>query len=868
LILPHAAFAQAVDLRGSVVDDAGAPLPGALVELRNARTAAGPVRDTTDALGRFRLFVPEGQLGLRTALPAVAPALNAGRLAFFLPEAGLVRIRVRGTDGRLLVPAYSGALAAGDYRIDLRGLIRGGGHRLAWVTLESAGKSRTLPLPPASAGDAGAPSAAIMPEPMNASDPASAGRFSRAPAPTAARIAAGGGLLDVSLQGYLGVTLAAAGLVDSLPPIRLEKRAYPAAAIPGTDFTPPGRLPGVEGLPGWKNAGMLMGYGMPDASQVKRTVKAEDYGVLADDGKDDSQALQKAIDAIPQGGAFNALTVIELPSGRIDLSKQIWMDKDDVILRGKGSDPADAGSTRIVFRPDAETRYDKPSADGTQPGMDEMTDAGNTAKWFWPGRGMFRVQTREVHPDYQKNFDAAPANRKDLYLGSINYHWKSGIRVAQDQPYAARAGERTIRLDANKTEMQGLKPGLLLWVGAANSQAMYKEQGVTQTEYWENMHMKARVHYVTAVDAAAKTVTVDAPLEFDIPANNTSDGSPAILGTKYYSRVMPLKAVQGVGFENFYATLDLKGMPRLDGKGAYAGDPKEADYNYGNMAPEYAMHGIVFKWAAHCWARDLNLYMMGSHPIVTEVAKNIEVARNRFEGSWNKGKGGNGYLRFSRAWDCLIYANVSRGLRHLTMQWSSSGNVVIGNDLSSDLNMHGGWERNNLIENNVQNVSFFHRSSNCASNCGGADVPGEEGGEGSPEEGTWFPIWSACGHHAGKWSGSSGPRNVFFRNVMRKQLTENGPYADFAPYSAAAAGTAAAAAAGSATVWQFNWDRGTPEGSHWLPLAKGGALIDSWTNNENVGFYADPNTGINGVKTDARPSLFAADEAALKAFLR
>jgi hypothetical protein len=202
------------------------------------------------------------------------------------------------------------------------------------------------------------------------------------------------------------------------------------------------------------------------------------------------------------------------------------------------------------------------------------------------------------------------------------------------------------------------------------------------------------------------------------------------------------------------------------------------------------------------------------------------------------------------------------------MQWSSSGNVVIGNDLSSDLNMHGGWERNNLMENNVQNVSFFHRSSNCASNCGGADIPGEEGGEGSPEEGTWYPIWSACGHHAGKWSGSSGPRNVFFRNIMKKQLTENGPFADFAPYSAPATAAGIPSGSGNATVWQFNWDRGTPEGTHWMPLAKGGAMIESWTNNENVGFYADPNAGINGMKTDARPSLFAADEAALKAYLR
>ncbi|MDB5048951.1 MAG: hypothetical protein JWO30_2022 [Fibrobacteres bacterium] len=847
LALPFTLWAQAIDLRGLVTDYSGHPLAQAQVALRNSRTAAGPVSGVTDAQGKFRLQVADGQLGIMLSGRDFAPGLDGGRLAFSLAASSPVRLTVRGADGRVLAVPFAGRLDPGSYRSDVRGLQAGSGHRIAWLVLEIAGaRPRAYLLPPSLPGEGNAASAtpkAVL----------------RTPAGTVqtARKTAAGDVLTVALPGYLSATLAVSNLVDSLPAIKLSPLVYPAVVTPGIDFTPPGRLAGVEGLPAWKNAGMMMGYGMPDASLVKRTVDAGKLGVIPDDGKDDTEALQKAIDGLSQGvGAFNDLTVLELPAGRIDISKQIWVDKNFLIIRGKGSDPANPVSTRIVFRPDADTRYDKPSADGTLPGMDEMTDAGNTAKWFWPGRGLFRVQTREVHPDYAKEFAAAPVNRKDIYQGSINYHWKSGIRVAQAQPYAARAGERVIRLDGNKTEMASITPGALLWVGAANSQKMYLEQGVTQTEYWENMHMKSRVHYVVAVDAAAKTVTVDAPLEFDIPANNTSDGSPALLGTKYYSRVMVLKAVEGVGFEDFYSTLELKGLPRLDGKGTYAGDPAEAEYNYGNIAPEYAMHGIVFKWAANCWVRNLNLYMMGSHPVVTEVAKNIEVARNRFEGSWNKGKGGNGYLRFSRAWDCLIYGNISRSLRHLTMQWSASGNVVVGNDLSSDLNMHGGWEHGNLMENNVQNVSFFHRSSNCASNCGGADAPGE----GGAEAGTWYPIWNGAGHHSGKWSGATGPRNVFFRNSMRKQVTEGGPFQEYLPYSSPTGG--------NATVYQFNWDRETPEGTHWLPLTKAGTMIDTWTGNENVPFYTDPDVGINALKQSTGPSLFAKDEASLKAFLR
>jgi hypothetical protein len=851
-LAPNASFGQAVDLRGQVTDPAGKPLEKAVVALRQSRTAAGAISDTTDAQGRFRLLAAEGQLGfgLLSSGPA-AYGLRAGRFHFSLAKAGAVRLSLRAPDGRILAALFSGSLPGGEYRSDLRGLPSIAGPRIAFLVFETGGRSLAFLVAPGTG-----------PQGMASADGGPLSRPERMPdrTPTAARVsAAPADVLTATLAGYGTATVTLDRLVDSLPPIRLSPLAYPSVVIPGLDFTPPGRLQAAEGLPNYRNAGMLSGHGMPDASHIKRVVDARTFGVIADDGKDDSQALQAAIDGATGGaGAFDNLTALDLPAGRIDIARQIWVDKDFLILRGKGSDPAAPGSTRIVFRPDSLTRYDKPSADGTLPGLDEMTDAGNTAKWFWPGRGLFRVQTREAHPDYKSQLASAPENRKDIYQGSIDFHWKSGIRVAQAQPYAAKAGERVIRLDGNKSDMAALKPGGLLWVGAANSRAMYLEQGVTQTEYWENMHMKSRVHYIVAVDAAAKTVTVDAPLEFDVPANNTSDGSPALLGTKYYSRVMPMKAVQGVGFENFHATLELKGLPRLDGKGVYAGDPAEAQFNYGNIAPEYALHGIVFKWAAHCFVRGVRLDMMGSHPIVTEVAKNIEVARNRFNGSWNKGKGGNGYLRFSRAWDCLVYGNVSRGLRHLTLQWSASGNVVIGNDLDSDLNMHGGWEHGNLLENNIQNVSFFHRSENCFSNCGGSE---EVPGEGGAEVGTWYPIWSAAGHHAGKWSGASGPRNAFFRNAMRKQAAEGGAFQDFLPYSSPAS------SAGEAVVYQFNWDRETAEGSRWQPLAKGGTLIESWTGNENIPFHTGANTGVNAQKKFAGPSLFVADAASLQAYL-
>ena len=245
--------------------------------------------------------------------------------------------------------------------------------------------------------------------------------------------------------------------------------------------------------------------------------------------------------------------------------------------------------------------------------------------------------------------------------------------------------------------------------------------------------MRQQIFTVTAVDTANRTVTLNKPLEFDVPVDSTSDGSPPIGSAAYASKVSPLvDPVVGVGFENLAFTQDIPGLDRA-----------AAVHNYGNMAPAQEMHGIVFKWAADSWVSGVRAEMTGSHPIVTEEAYHLQIVGNSLDGAWNKGKGGNGYFRGSRVWDSLYAGNTSRNLRHFTFQWSASGNVVIGNDFDSDLNLHGGWERNNLFENNTVTVPFEHRSANCTTNCG------EEGG-GGIDASTWFPIWWAAGQEGGQ----------------------------------------------------------------------------------------------------------------------
>jgi hypothetical protein len=445
--------------------------------------------------------------------------------------------------------------------------------------------------------------------------------------------------------------------------------------------------------------------------------------------------------------------------------------------------------------------------------------------------------------DYASEYNAAAANRKDLFEGTINAHWKAGIQVRQGVAFAAVKGATVIPLDTatSSSKIATLAVGKYLWVGAANSVKFYQSMNAQNTSYYGNIHMRAQVFVITAVDTSAKTVTIDRPLEFDVPANSVSDGSAAIAGTTYYSRVMPMQVVEGVGFESFYLTQDMTNMPKLAG-GMYVLDPNVAKNNYGNMCPEYEMHGIVFKWAVNSWVRSVRTFMTGSHPIVTEVAKNLQIENSTLDGSWNKGKGGNGYFRGSRVWDSLYHNNISRNLRHFTFQWSASKNVAIGNDTDSDFNVHGGWERHNLVELNVVNIPWNHSSGNCLSNCGG------EGGD-PVDQGTWYPIWWGSGAHASKWSGATGPQNVFYNNVMRKQLAAGGPYLDYEPYYRADGSL-------GRTIFQLGWDRATTNGSTWEHLKMNGIPIASWGGNETVDYSASPDAGTNANRTHTAASLF------------
>lgn len=113
LLLPYLATAQPVNLTGTVIDKAGRPVTGAVVELMSKG-----MKDTTGADGAF---------SLKGTVNATSPRLRSesgvrlerGTVVVSLPEATATRIDVFDTEGTILQSKEYPMLGAGEQRFDL-----------------------------------------------------------------------------------------------------------------------------------------------------------------------------------------------------------------------------------------------------------------------------------------------------------------------------------------------------------------------------------------------------------------------------------------------------------------------------------------------------------------------------------------------------------------------------------------------------------------------------------------------------------------------------------------------------------------------------------------------------------------------------
>jgi len=121
---------------------------------------------------------------------------------------------------------------------------------------------------------------------------------------------------------------------------------------------------GPDGIvyPDWRYAGVP--GGIPD---VVERARIEEFGGKADDGKDDSRALELGAKAVAKRGGG----ALVLDTGTYHLDRPVMIAEDNVVIRGQGPD-----ATKVVFRyriPEPGVAFFQPE-DGATVGPDSLVE--------------------------------------------------------------------------------------------------------------------------------------------------------------------------------------------------------------------------------------------------------------------------------------------------------------------------------------------------------------------------------------------------------------------------------------------------------------------------------------------------------------
>ncbi|MDX8379490.1 MAG: glycosyltransferase [Gallionella sp.] len=131
-------------------------------------------------------------------------------------------------------------------------------------------------------------------------------------------------------------------------------------------------------------------------------------------------------------------------------------------------------------------------------------------------------------------------------------------------------------------------------------------------------------------------------------------------------------------------------------------------HRYENIYPDYAVDGIALNWTTGVILEQLKILNAGRHPISIENSYGFTLKDSQIRGAWNKGKGGNGYLRIARSYHGVVTHCVVKGIRHITLQWSSAFNQLSFLDTDVDINFHGGYSHDNKVWDIKSNISPLH----------------------------------------------------------------------------------------------------------------------------------------------------------------
>jgi hypothetical protein len=442
---------------------------------------------------------------------------------------------------------------------------------------------------------------------------------------------------------------------------------------------------GPDGLvyPDWTYAGVP--GGIPD---VPVKARLADFGGQPDDDRDDSQALQEAVEQVGRGGGGAVL----LAAGTYHLDRPVMVRHDGVVIRGRGAD-----KTRLFFRyaiPAAGAAFYRPRPgdvvrtdswielhaaprdlaaleiriDGKRAARRERSKHwGNTFSLSVRGRtllgksgeGSHRLTgiaeynggtTKETAVEIRLSREVAPEPvPRPIYMGAISFVGTGSVGPRVALATDAVRGSRRIELRAAR----GLAAGDRIVIEAPASDRWNRL--VRNACRWGTYR-----RYRFEIDRVeGDTIHVNQPLRFTFPV---VDGS----------YVEKIDVIRRSGVEDLY----LEQIENL------------------------WIGGIAFSNAWECWARGVTVKNTGRHACYAAEAKWCEIRDSVFDDAQFKGGGGTAYVGWEKACDCLMENVTTYKMRHgPCVQWAASGNVIRKSTFhESDGQWHSGWTNENLFE--------------------------------------------------------------------------------------------------------------------------------------------------------------------------
>lgn len=541
----------------------------------------------------------------------------------------------------------------------------------------------------------------------------------------------------LDLSGCLAVVLiAASGWADAWVCAAAGPPWEPTYKIDPTekDRLTAADVVGPDGIvyPDWRYAGVPGGI-----PSVPEKARIEQFGGKADDGRDDSEALQTGARAVAERGGG----VLVLGRGTYHLDRPVAIAGNHVVIRGQG-----AGPTKIIFRyaaPRKEVAFLSPR-DGDRLGPEtciEVHAAPDGLRRIAVEAGGEVLAQRSRHRHWGGTFMLRTFGAGLIRRAGAGRHqlravaqWQDGRRA--EAVISVRADPRH-RLPPGRTKMPGSGQAAILFYGRGQTGPRYRlaadgKRGETAivlrrkpdlkpgdalvldapaTPRWNRLVRNAcqwgsyRRCQFRVEQVRGKRVRLNQPLRIDFPL---VDGSTA-------RKVLPIRRC---GVED----LSLEQTHKL------------------------WTCGILFVNAWECWARGVAVTKAGRHAIYTRAAKWCTIRDCRLDDAWYHGGGGTAYVGWERSYDCLMDNVTTYRMRHAPcVQWSSSGNVIRRSTFhGSDAQWHAGWTNENLFEQCV------------------VDAGGKSGSYG---HGAWASPPEDRAH------GPEGPRNVLYNCDIRSPKT-------------------------------------------------------------------------------------------------